>query len=250
LKSFAAETTGRFARIWNLLSRIPLPGLNAREFPEPADLVLAPVAGALLALPATILAVTAGRFTDCSIAAWLALVVYVASGWSLHLDGLSDMADALGSGAKGEQALAIMKDSRAGTFGVIALVASLVLWGLLTGNLLERGLFAAIPLSAGAARAGLCLAAWRGSSPFSGGMGKAVVEGFDGRLFMASLAATGLLLPLAPGIWLLCLCGGLAGGELVEIVSRETPGGVTGDVLGASAVVGELLSLLAVVFFA
>lgn len=250
MNPFVAETVRRFARMWNLLSRIPLPGLNAKDLPEAADLVLAPIAGALVALPATLLAVTAGLFTDCSIAAWLALVLYIVSGWSLHLDGLADMADALGSGARGELALTIMKDSRAGTFGVIALVASLVLWGLLTGNLLERGLFVAIPLSAGSARAGLCLTAWRGSSPFSGGTGKPLVEGFDGGLFLASVAATGLLLPLAPKVWLLCLAGGLAGGGLVETVSRETPGGVTGDVLGASAVAGELLALLAVVLFA
>ncbi len=57
------------------------------------------------------------------LAAWPATVVslafYTISTGALHLDGLLDTADAVGSRARGERALAIMKDSRVGAMGVV-----------------------------------------------------------------------------------------------------------------------------------
>lgn len=50
---------------------------------------------------------------------------------ALHEDGLADVADALGGAASPARALAIMKDSRVGSYGVLALIASLALRVLL-----------------------------------------------------------------------------------------------------------------------
>ena len=57
--------------------------------------------------------------------------VLIVAGWALatgaiHLDGLADSADALGGGDR-ERRLAIMRDSRLGSFGVLALVLVVVL---------------------------------------------------------------------------------------------------------------------------
>lgn len=63
---------------------------------------------------------------------WLACEVWLSRG--MHWDGVADIGDALGSGARGEKFRAILKDSRSGAFGVMTLVI------LMTG----QAIFAAI----------------------------------------------------------------------------------------------------------
>src|SRR5262249_42945793 len=60
-------------------------------------------------------------------AAALSLAATVTLTGALHEDGLADAADGLGGGATAEQKLAIMRDSRIGSYGACALVLSLLL---------------------------------------------------------------------------------------------------------------------------
>lgn len=115
------------ARAVAFLSRIPVSpsffagydgklGPVSRAFPLAGLLIAAPGAaafGLLLALHA-----------DPLMAALLALTVQTVSTGALHEDGLSDTADGLGGGKDRERALAIMKDSRIGTYGAAALILS------------------------------------------------------------------------------------------------------------------------------
>jgi adenosylcobinamide-GDP ribazoletransferase len=59
---------------------------------------------------------------------------------AFHEDGLADTADALGGHVSRERALEIMKDSRLGTYGVVALVLALLLKLLLVATLLATNL--------------------------------------------------------------------------------------------------------------
>jgi adenosylcobinamide-GDP ribazoletransferase len=85
-----------------------------------------PVAGALLAVPAAgvLLAVEAGGHSAPRrlLAAALAIGVLALLTGGLHLDGLADTADGLGSHRPRDQALAIMRRSDVGPFGVVALL--------------------------------------------------------------------------------------------------------------------------------
>lgn len=62
-----------------------------------------------------------------SVTASMALIVWMALTRGLHLDGLADTFDGLGGGASRERALEIMKDSRIGTFGALAIGAILMI---------------------------------------------------------------------------------------------------------------------------
>ena len=109
------------------LSRVPVPssvfagddrnlGRVARAFPA---------AGFLIALPASLaFGLLLSIHVDPLLAALIALTVQTLTTGALHEDGLSDTADGLGGGRDREQSLAIMKDSRIGTYGAIALVLS------------------------------------------------------------------------------------------------------------------------------
>ena len=64
------------------------------------------------------------RPRDCSPTLLVALLAVLTRG--LHLDGLADTADGLGSGRRGEAALAVMRQSDIGPFGVVTLVLALL----------------------------------------------------------------------------------------------------------------------------
>lgn len=84
------------------------------------------------------------------VAAVLSTIATVLLTGALHEDGLADTADGLGAGADRERALEIMKDSRVGAFGVLALVLVL---------LLKTGLLAVVGASAGGLGAAAALLA-------------------------------------------------------------------------------------------
>lgn len=113
------------ARSVAFLSRLPVP---SRHF-ENYDGSLAraarafPLAGILIALPAAALAaVLVALRVDPLFAALAVLAVETLATGALHEDGLSDAADGIGGGRDRDHALAIMKDSRAGSYGVVALI--------------------------------------------------------------------------------------------------------------------------------
>ena len=83
----------------------------------------APVAGAVVGLVAgAAFAVAAWFGLPPSLSAIVALAAAILVTGSLHEDGVADIADGFGGGNTRERKLEIMRDSRNGTFGVVALV--------------------------------------------------------------------------------------------------------------------------------
>lgn len=175
----------------------------------------------------------------------------------LHLDGLADVADGLGSGRPAEDALRIMKQSDIGPFGVLTLV--LVLLGQVAALAQAYGAGAwrgalAVVTAAVAARAALgwgCLRRVPAARP--GGLGAAVagtvVAGGAAAVTAGSALTTGLA-AAADGTAALCypaalLIGVGCAAVLLRRCLRRL-GGITGDVLGAlaeTAATGTLIAL-------
>jgi len=82
---------------------------------------------------------TLGQGLPTSLLALALLSLWVALTGGLHLDGVMDVADALGSNAPLEKRWAIMKDSQVGSFAILALVFLLAWKGALIWALLEAG---------------------------------------------------------------------------------------------------------------
>ncbi|MFC5724648.1 adenosylcobinamide-GDP ribazoletransferase [Streptomyces gamaensis] len=176
---------------------------------------------------------------------------------ALHLDGLADVADGLGSGKPAEDALRIMKQSDIGPFGVVtlllALLAQVAAYARLFGERPALGALAAL-VAGVTARAGMALASRTGVPPARpGGLGAAVAEVLPrGRAFaVASLsvvvcaaagAATGPYGALRAG--LAAVAALLAGEVLLRRCVRRF-GGVTGDVFGAVAETTATAALVA-----
>jgi len=176
----------------------------------------------------------------------------------LHLDGLADTADALGSGKPPEQALRIMKQSDIGPFGVIVLVLVLLAQTAALASSYGHGRVyggTAVVVAAVAGRTAITLACREGvTAARPEGLGAAVAGVLPAgtargtALVVTVLAATaglpfGGLTGLRAGV---AVALGLVCAELLLRRCGRRFGGVTGDVLGAlceTAVTAALLVL-------
>src|SRR5882724_1995802 len=79
-----------------------------------------------------------------AVAALMAPLATVLTTGALHEDGLADTADGFGGGEGRERKLAIMRDSRSGAYGVIALIFSIALRGAALTALAASGVGAAL----------------------------------------------------------------------------------------------------------
>ena len=211
-------------------------------------MVLAPAVGLTVGGLAGGVAALAAQWTRSPLAAGVAAVATLAAATrALHLDGLADTADGLGSARPAADALRIMKASDIGPFGVVALVLALLAqvalvadaWGL-------HGAWYGAALLATAAMAGRLAVTWacRGGVPSArpDGLG-AWVAGSVGRgtLIGASLAGLGVATGLgalagAAGtlyLWPLAVALGVAASGILLRHAVRRFGGITGDVLGA-----------------
>ena len=163
---------------------------------------------------------------------------------ALHLDALADTADALG-GATRERALEIMRDHRIGAFGAIALVLVLLLDAAAIGALAARNDAALVALGAGAAGRAAMLPLALVLPYARPGDGQGRVLG-DLTVSQAVLGvAFGIALALPAGVPGLAGAGAAAACALVlAAFVRHWLGGVTGDVLGATAKLAETAFLV------
>ena len=166
----------------------------------------------------------------------------------LHLDGLADTADGLGSGRPAEDALRIMKQSDIGPFGVLTLVfvllAQVAALTQLYGASWTRGALAAV-VSATAARLALTLAARAGvPAARPEGLGAAVAGVVPVRGAVVAVVAVASVAAGAGVMFLgtydavrpaLAVLAALVAAELLLRHCTRRFGGVTGDVFGALA---------------
>ncbi|TPL74884.1 adenosylcobinamide-GDP ribazoletransferase [Mesorhizobium sp. B2-3-15] len=115
-------------------TRLPLPVFDFRGRNLAAAIWAAPIAGLVVGLIGAIVFATAERFgLAIGPAAALALVATVVTTGCLHEDGLSDVADGFGGGKSRGRKLEIMRDSRIGAYGAMALALSLLIrWSALS----------------------------------------------------------------------------------------------------------------------
>lgn len=211
-----------------------------------------PAVGQLVGLIAAALLMAAQAVWPAELAALLAIAVGVTITGGFHEDGLADTADGLGGGSTVARRLEIMKDSRIGSYGALALILILLLKTAALTALTERSAAcAATSLIAahGAGRAAAVVAMWR--TPYVGDPERSKLKPIP-----HSVRAIEVLIALGFAAWPLVLLPvrssvqGLALGGLcafvVAILARRLIGGNTGDVLGAVEQVFEVGFLLGV----
>jgi adenosylcobinamide-GDP ribazoletransferase len=164
---------------------------------------------------------------------------------ALHLDALADTADALGATTR-ERALEIMRDHAVGAFGATALIVVCVVDAAVLGALAESDDAALVGLAAGAAgRAAMLPSAY--VLPYArSGEGQGILLADIGPATLGAAAALAVLLALpagAAGLW--GIVAAVLSAVVLGLLARRRFGGVTGDVLGATAKLSETAALLA-----
>jgi adenosylcobinamide-GDP ribazoletransferase len=209
-----------------------------------------PIVGIGVGLVSAIILLIANTIWDPMVASLLAVATSIAVTGALHEDGLADTADGLGGGWTVEKRLAIMKDSRIGTYGVIALAFGIA---LRVGALAELSVWAgAAALIAAHAAARVTPALAMNWLSYAGDTASMKVSYIDApvtgdELRFALIAAACALVPLALVSILSVISGLLLGGILATALAaraRKLIGGYTGDVLGAIEQMVEIGFLL------
>lgn len=168
---------------------------------------------------------------------------------AFHLDGLADTCDGVFSARKREQMLEIMRDSRLGTNGGLALIFIVVAKVLVVSELALRDAPMLLMLTAAsvASRTVIVLLMYRQRYAREGnGLGNIYIGKVTGKQTLVTLAGGAILtLLLGQGAALLGLVISMVVVLLLATYLRRRLGGQTGDTLGAAAEVGELVFLLA-----
>ncbi len=128
-----------FGMALQFLTRVPVPSSLAFDAASHRQAVrYFPLVGSLVGAASALTALIALRFWPSVVSATLAVAFTVWLTAAFHEDGLADTFDALLGATSREKALAIMKDSRIGTYGAAALCTCLLLRVLLLSELLAR----------------------------------------------------------------------------------------------------------------
>jgi adenosylcobinamide-GDP ribazoletransferase len=129
-----ATSRNRWGSLWPLgealrfLTIFPIPGLPPMSEASIAHAIpFFPLAGAIIGALLAGLGLAAGALWDVGVRPVILVVAWGAITAGLHLDGLSDTFDAVMSWRPRERKLEIMKDSRIGAMGALALIAVLAL---------------------------------------------------------------------------------------------------------------------------
>jgi adenosylcobinamide-GDP ribazoletransferase len=251
LRNLVAVFLAEFLASLRFFSRLPLPAAAA-EAGFPAGLRMAPAAGALLGLLTALPFILALDWNEPPlVAAFLALAAGALLSGGLHEDGLADVADGFGGGYSREKKLEIMRDSRIGAYGALALVFSAGLRAASLAALAPApGRAVLVLAAAGAMSRAACLAPLVLLPPARvDGAGKAAgALTNDIALPAFGLAAALAFLPCLGGFsFAACLCAvllaTLAAYGLCTL-ARAQIGGQTGDVAGAAQQLAEIAALL------
>lgn len=218
-------------------------------------MTLAPLAGgafALLVAGPWALAVEYDGSGQHLLMAALAVAALTVLARAMHLDGLADTADGLGSGRRGDEALAIMRKSDIGPFGVATVVLTLLIQ---VAALAECGRHAPAALAVAlitsrAVLPLLCTPWFPAARP--DGLGSLVAGSVSparagaGLLLAAALVAGVLVVDGTPR--LAVAAAGLLAGLALALHAQRRFGGVTGDVYGSGIEVAFTAALVAAAF--
>src|SRR5258708_9604534 len=198
-----------------------------------------PLVGIIVGSFSAIVLLLAGEIWRGLLPPLLAIAAGIVLSGALHEDGLADTADGFGGGRSRESRLAIMKDSRIGTYGTLALGLTVALRVAAVAALPPW--IGAAPLRAAHAGGGLSAAAVMTNLPYAGDPAATKLTYVDAPLRRTEIALAVIFmlaawLPLARTGVLAALIGVLAGAALAGWVvgcARGMVGGYNGDVVGA-----------------
>jgi len=242
-----------FRASWTFLTRIPVGG-----FPYPPKTwewisIWFPLIGAMLGGMQVALWLGLDGHSDLTRAIIVVAFSVIITG-GFHEDGLSDSIDALGGAYDRENVLRILKDSRIGAFGALALILAVM---LKVSLLVDLGALAPVGLVLGQSLSRALPVMQLGVQPYArrddpSSKSRDVARSGRPQALIAGLWALGIgALGFVWGVSIEALLGSLVGmlviGVSVGLYVQRRAGGLTGDFMGALQQLSELAILFALV---
>lgn len=244
-----------FLNALRFMTIVPVPSSDAAIAPDWLSRCAKyfPVVGIGIGIASAVVLLLADRIWGPVVASLLAVAASIIVTGALHEDGLADTADGLGGGSSVEKRLAIMKDSRIGAYGTLALVFSISLRVTALAGMPAWTAAAALISAHAAAR--VTPAFVMNALPYAGDTAamkvsyiNASVSAHDRRFALVVVLCA--LLPLAFVSILSAISGLLLGAAFAAataVWARQRINGYTGDILGAIEQMFEIGFLLGVV---
>jgi len=242
----------RFFAVTKFLTILPVPdGWSGDEKTLARSVPCFPLVGLLIGLIAAAFDYAVGRALPPLPASTLTVLVLICLSGGLHMDGLADTADGFFSARPRDKMMEIMRDSRIGVMGVLAVIFVVLLKITLMVNIsgaTRWGLILIMPLTGRAAIVSLMTVL-----PYARPEGGLATLFTGSRSWLHVLWAWGLLFAAAAGLasWI-----GLAGMIIALVITalfirynHGKLGGYTGDTLGAVCELAEIAPLLAAVMY-
>jgi adenosylcobinamide-GDP ribazoletransferase len=253
-RATAMRGIGDLAANLAFFTRLPIPNRTHAAPDWPRIAWAAPIAGAVVgAIGGLALGVAHALALPPLLSATLAIGALALTTGALHEDGLADVADGFGGGATREAKLAIMRDSRIGAFGTLALVLSTLLRLGALAPMARQGpgnAVAALILAGAVARAGaLAPLVWLppartdGAGASAASLDGSHLTGAALSVVAVALVTGGLELDVTRAFFAAVLAAAAAYGMCA--LARRQIGGQTGDVAGATAQMCEIVALCA-----
>ncbi|MBE7209702.1 MAG: adenosylcobinamide-GDP ribazoletransferase [Gluconacetobacter diazotrophicus] len=233
---------------FGLLTRVPVGWVPTR--PDRSDPGRAawcfPLVGAVIGLAgAAVLQGGAVLRLPHTLSAWCAVAAVILLSGALHEDGLADTADGVGGGRDRAARLRIMRDSRIGSYGALALILSTGIRVAAIDTIPGPRVLAGLPCAAALGRAAMLVVVLSSRPARPDGFGRFLmtpgVERSAGIGCILAAAITLALLPIGNALMLAVLAG--MAGLAMAVLGRRMLGGFTGDILGATSVLTECLLL-------
>jgi adenosylcobinamide-GDP ribazoletransferase len=242
-----------FRASFTFLTRIPVGG-----FPYPPKTwewisIWFPLVGALIGLLQVLVWVGLDGYSDPTRAIVVVTLGILVTG-GFHEDGLSDSVDALGGGYDRDNVMRILKDSRIGAFGALALIVALL---LKVSLLVDLGALAPVGLVLGQSLSRALPVMQLGLQPYArrdDPQSKSRDVARSGRV--QALIAMAWVVVIAGAAWawgvpargiMEALFGMVVVGVVLGVYFQRRAGGLTGDFMGALQQVSELVILMALV---
>ncbi|WP_435927031.1 adenosylcobinamide-GDP ribazoletransferase [Dryocola sp. BD613] len=233
------------------MSRLPVPGrwsqgLEVGQYVR--GIITFPFVGLLLGAIAGLVFVVLQPWCGLPLAALGYVLALALLTGGFHLDGLADTCDGVFSARTRERMLEIMRDSRLGTHGGLALIFVLFAKVLAVSELSLRGgnMLALLAAASVAGRTACVLLMYRQKYAREKGLGNLFIGKVNGKQTVVTLAGGALLsVLLVPSAGIFAFAVTLVVIMALAWALRCALGGHTGDTLGAAIELGEVVFLLA-----
>lgn len=238
-----------FVYAMTLLTRIPVP-FYCKDIEQQAknSVLFFPVCGLLVGAAGALVYYAASYVASAMVCAILCIGAQVLITGALHVDGLADCADAFGLKRDRQDTLRIMRDSRLGTYGVVAIVLSVLLKIILLTQCGARDPMQAVWIAMAVPVAGKCGSValiLLGGNAHNDGIGAPFLIKPKRVVCTAALVlgiALVFVLTHYMGV-IFCVAGALCALWFGHRVTKRL-GGLTGDILGAGNEITEMVFLL------